>query len=84
MKKMLVMVALACASVFAAEAKALKVLMIGNSFTASAMKQTPAVAKAMGCSWASRTSASVGVRFRSTGRTSRRRATRVSSRIQCR
>ena len=49
MKKMLVMVALACASVFAAEAKALKVLMIGNSFTASAMKQTPAVAKAMGC-----------------------------------
>ena len=45
--------ALACAVVvgFAGtvDAKTLKVLMIGNSFTASAMKQTPAVAKAMGC-----------------------------------
>lgn len=38
---------MACAC--AAEAKTLKVLMIGNSFTESAMRETPAVAKAMGC-----------------------------------
>lgn len=41
--------ALVCACAGAAETKALKVLMIGNSFTASAMRETPAVAKAMGC-----------------------------------
>ena len=46
-KMILMMVACACALL--GEAKALKGLMIGNSFTVSAMKQTPAVAKAMGC-----------------------------------
>jgi len=40
---------LALAAACGVEAKALKVLMIGNSFTQSAMKQTPAIAKAMGC-----------------------------------
>lgn len=46
--KAMLMVA-ACACALLGEAKPLKVLMIGNSFTASAMRQTPAVAKAMGC-----------------------------------
>ena len=40
---------LALAAACGADAKALKVLMIGNSFTDSAMVQTPAIAKAMGC-----------------------------------
>ena len=48
MKKIVVMVALACASVFAAETKSLKVLMIGNSFSICLLQEMPTVAKEMG------------------------------------
>ena len=47
MKKIVVMAALACASVFAAETKSLKVLMIGNSFSICLLQEMPGVAKAM-------------------------------------
>ena len=49
MRKSLMLCALVGACVWMVEAKTLKVLMIGNSFTESAMRETPAVAKAMGC-----------------------------------
>ena len=49
MRKSLMLCALVGACVWMVEAKTLKVLMIGNSFTESAMRETPSVAKAMGC-----------------------------------
>ena len=49
MKKILMCAAVALVAIGAVDAKALKVLMIGNSFTASAMRQTPQVAKDLGC-----------------------------------
>ena len=48
MKKVL-LVAMVALGTLAGDAKALKVLMIGNSFTCSAMRQTPAIAKALDC-----------------------------------
>ncbi|MGN0853186.1 MAG: DUF4886 domain-containing protein [Kiritimatiellia bacterium] len=48
MKRILAAIVLSMACL-AGEAKALKVLMIGNSFTCSVMRQTPAIAKALGC-----------------------------------
>lgn len=48
MKRILLVAALV-AVCWTSDAKALKVLMIGNSFTCSAMRQTPAIARAMGC-----------------------------------
>lgn len=42
MKRFVMLCALVGACVWTVEAKTLKVLMIGNSFTASAMRQTPA------------------------------------------
>ncbi len=47
MKKLVVVWALACASLFAAETKSLKVLMIGNSFSICLLNEMPNVAKAM-------------------------------------
>ncbi len=47
MKKLVVVCALACASLFAAETKSLKVLMIGNSFSICVLREMPRVAKAM-------------------------------------
>ena len=49
MRKSFMLCALVGACVWMVEAKTLKVLMIGNSFTESAMRETPAIAKAMGC-----------------------------------
>ena len=48
MKKIL-LVAMVALATLGGNAKVLKVLMIGNSFTCSAMRQTPAIAKALGC-----------------------------------
>lgn len=49
MKRVCAMVAVLAAACLASEARALKVLMVGNSFSSSVLKQMPAVARAMGC-----------------------------------
>lgn len=49
MKRVFAIAAAVAAISLSVEAKALKVLMVGNSFSASVMRDTPKIAAAMGC-----------------------------------